>query len=145
MERGIFWEGGPMCNVLAFWLRMAAVSGDYLGFTAPLPSGCCKAPWVTSPYGCTEGGGDLASARQHITGVCASGSSSPQIASQVADDARNDEVARVLSMSLRRWVSKRGSVLSRWTPLRCWDATWLILPVVICLSQRLSHACLSMN
>ena len=24
-------------------------------------------------------------------------------------------------------------------------ATWLILPVVICLSQRLSHACLSMN
>jgi hypothetical protein len=27
--------------------------------------------------------------------------------------------------------------------LRC--ATWLILPVVICLSQRLSHACASMN
>ena len=24
-------------------------------------------------------------------------------------------------------------------------ATWLILPVVICLSQRLSHACLSIN
>lgn len=24
-------------------------------------------------------------------------------------------------------------------------ATWLILPVVICLSQRLSHACASMN
>ena len=24
-------------------------------------------------------------------------------------------------------------------------ATWLILPVVICLSQRLSHACLSTN
>ena len=24
-------------------------------------------------------------------------------------------------------------------------ATWLILPVVICLSQRLSHACVSMN
>jgi hypothetical protein len=23
------------------------------------------------------------------------------------------------------------------------EATWLILPVVICLSQRLSHACLS--
>ena len=33
----------------------------------------------------------------------------------------------------------------------CWGAwytkkvTWLILPVVICLSQRLSHACLSIN
>ena len=28
----------------------------------------------------------------------------------------------------------------------CWKVvTWLILPVVICLSQRLSHACLSIN
>ena len=33
----------------------------------------------------------------------------------------------------------------------CWPCrrfeivTWLILPVVICLSQRLSHACLSVN
>ena len=26
-----------------------------------------------------------------------------------------------------------------------WIVTWLILPVVICLSQRLSHACLSVN
>ena len=25
------------------------------------------------------------------------------------------------------------------------DETWLILPVVICLSQRLSHACLSIS
>ena len=25
------------------------------------------------------------------------------------------------------------------------EVTWLILPVVICLSQRLSHACLSTN
>ena len=29
--------------------------------------------------------------------------------------------------------------------LLCNVQTWLILPVVICLSQRLSHACLSMN
>ena len=29
--------------------------------------------------------------------------------------------------------------------LLCGDATWLILPVVICLSQRLSHACLSIS
>lgn len=27
----------------------------------------------------------------------------------------------------------------------CRVVTWLILPVVICLSQRLSHACLSIN
>ncbi|WZY93732.1 hypothetical protein YC2023_066061 [Brassica napus] len=28
---------------------------------------------------------------------------------------------------------------------RFMNATWLILPIVICLSQRLSHACVSMN
>ena len=28
---------------------------------------------------------------------------------------------------------------------RCGELTWLILPVVICLSQRLSHACLSIS
>ena len=27
----------------------------------------------------------------------------------------------------------------------CHEVTWLILPVVICLSQRLSHACLSIS
>ena len=35
-----------------------------------------------------------------------------------------------------------------WTMEVCWNVkivTWLILPVVICLSQRLSHACLSIN
>ena len=30
-------------------------------------------------------------------------------------------------------------------PRRARQATWLILPVVICLSQRLSHACLSIS
>ena len=28
---------------------------------------------------------------------------------------------------------------------RIGEGTWLILPVVICLSQRLSHACLNMS
>jgi hypothetical protein len=31
-----------------------------------------------------------------------------------------------------------------WPPWRT-KVTWLILPVVICLSQRLSHACLSIS
>ena len=35
--------------------------------------------------------------------------------------------------------------LSRGAWCRQRNATWLILPVVICLSQRLSHACVSMN
>lgn len=49
----------------------------------------------------------------------------------------------------RSWHVLRGSALGAcrgaraMTSLR--DVTWLILPVVICLSQRLSHACVSMN
>ena len=31
------------------------------------------------------------------------------------------------------------------SPVHMEIVTWLILPVVICLSQRLSHACLSIN
>ncbi len=47
-------------------------------------------------------------------------------------------------------TSKRGRVLYReieWGKSR-WEnstATWLILPAIICLSQRLSHACLSIS
>ena len=37
-------------------------------------------------------------------------------------------------------VSKRGVHIYERT-----DQIWLILPVVICLSQRLSHACVSIN
>ena len=35
----------------------------------------------------------------------------------------------------RRWPTRRKT--------GCGPASWLILPVVICLSQRISHACLS--
>ena len=35
------------------------------------------------------------------------------------------------------------TLLAEWELLLARTATWLILPVVICLSQRLSHACLS--
>ena len=44
-----------------------------------------------------------------------------------------------------------GDTLARWRVVAASDlwkegiATWLILPVVICLSQRLSHACVSIN
>ena len=37
-----------------------------------------------------------------------------------------------------------GCMRSR-SPLEGREPTWLILPVVICLSQRLSHACLSIS
>ena len=48
-------------------------------------------------------------------------------------------------------VWKRGGRAGRtpWGVFLTWlaeaEQTWLILPVVICLSQRLSHACLSIN
>jgi hypothetical protein len=50
------------------------------------------------------------------------------------------------------WLWRAGlssAYLAGWVALRSVAAdnkvTWLILPVVICLSQRLSHACLSIN
>lgn len=45
--------------------------------------------------------------------------------------------------SLKRLVLRVGLSIRCATSKR--NATWLILPVVICLSQRLSHACVSMN
>jgi hypothetical protein len=40
---------------------------------------------------------------------------------------------------------KGGGTLSTCVVIHLIVVTWLILPVVICLSQRLSHACLSIN
>ena len=73
------------------------------------------------------------------------------------------EVGQCLQMVARRRRPVFGRDIS-WPPLRLrcitcvvlWQSltgllwkiqkvTWLILPVVICLSQRLSHACLSIN
>ena len=59
--------------------------------------------------------------------------------------------AAILLNSLRRRVSTSLLVydvrptepLFAVCVVRLMIATWLILPVVICLSQRLSHACLS--
>jgi hypothetical protein len=55
---------------------------------------------------------------------------------------------------IRAWLDKssercadkahRSSLPPPYSPPRT-KVTWLILPVVICLSQRLSHACLSIN
>ena len=52
---------------------------------------------------------------------------------------------RLMNSRLQTWplvISSGRNTLhkSKWTVV-----TWLILPVVICLSQRLSHACLSIN
>ena len=46
-------------------------------------------------------------------------------------------VERVIPSACACWVRRSVGVDKK--------VTWLILPVVICLSQRLSHACLSIN
>lgn len=54
-------------------------------------------------------------------------------------------VARCVRLSCpSRAVDRQGRLRSA-APASKRSATWLILPVVICLSQRLSHACVSMN
>ena len=66
---------------------------------------------------------------------------------------------RLVLIMRRRWPAPPAAVLvanpsHRWRPCRTCAVgypalkglvTWLILPVVICLSQRLSHACLSIS
>jgi hypothetical protein len=49
----------------------------------------------------------------------------------------------ILFLPLNRGLCPDNLLLSRLSRLRI--VTWLILPVVICLSQRLSHACLSIS
>ena len=44
-----------------------------------------------------------------------------------------------------READKRKRGVFWWKCFPCTIVTWLILPVVICLSQRLSHACLSIS
>ena len=64
------------------------------------------------------------------------------------DDLRPSDrslVARRVRPSRPLRAVDRGGRPSRAAPTSGRNATWLILPVVICLSQRLSHACVSMN
>ena len=58
-----------------------------------------------------------------------------------------DVALRELQCPLFLWTSREDSVGLASARLHWFrqHVTWLILPVVICLSQRLSHACLSVN
>jgi hypothetical protein len=50
------------------------------------------------------------------------------------------------TIQFREWTpAKKGGSSCRVFGVQWKVVTWLILPVVICLSQRLSHACLSIN
>ena len=70
-------------------------------------------------------------------------------------------LSRCMTEIIPQSFASNTFVLNDYCGRRCWyvhlctclmlavifkrNATWLILPVVICLSQRLSHACVSMN
>ena len=66
--------------------------------------------------------------------------------SSVPDAAPAEPLAdwgfRVDVVSILNWAVAELSELHL---AQLWTAIWLILPVVICLSQRLSHACLSIS
>ena len=76
-----------------------------------------------------------------------------EVASATTDNGNSVECKSSLLSHPRMWfitfysepvVSWRLSFCSV-AELRLANLTWLILPVVICLSQRLSHACLSIS
>ena len=58
---------------------------------------------------------------------------------------RQPSFARPSFASVVRSLAAAAAAASSLKARSCTTATWLILPVVICLSQRLSHACLSTN
>ena len=75
----------------------------------------------------------------------------PVVRSWHADDARAAAGLVTIGHGYRRGGRKQKEARSRPSPVAGGGRTvgsgpiWLILPVVICLSQRLSHACLSTN
>ena len=54
-------------------------------------------------------------------------------------------VVGFLFRSLCAFGAQEQLAVGLFVPSACLSVTWLILPVVICLSQRLSHACASIN
>ena len=68
-------------------------------------------------------------------------------ASVSCDDDDNDVMKITVFPAAPRGCAGASSATapSRAPPSTTMNVTWLILPVAICLSQRLSHACLSIN
>ncbi len=76
---------------------------------------------------------------QHLSEALG-GSASSSIAPSIESLLQSNRAASAVGWAATVSPCNRGA----WTPFAK-AATWLILPVVICLSQRLSHACLSIN
>lgn len=57
----------------------------------------------------------------------------------------NHALGAYASLRVSTWLASSPFRKGGCLPSADKEVTWLILPVVICLSQRLSHACLSIN
>lgn len=108
-----------------FWVRSAAGVQAVARCPCPRRSGApgpCGAAVLSDVEEAAASGAPPPSLRPTIVSAC------------VSDDARRPAIGTPSCGA----VAARARNKSR-------AATWLILPVVICLSQRLSHACVSMN
>ena len=103
--------------------------------------------WVEFPYGCSYTHNSLATTVgfyiREINSLCSSMKNKIRIGNFVGwrRDLCPKRISRNLACS--RYVEHGPHSCQSGLPLLIRTATWLILPVVICLSQRLSHACLS--
>ena len=115
---------------------------------------CMSAAFSCFQTGSIRGSAPFEGVGLRVSTVGESVASSPRACSPVQNVRLGDFVlwvcVRVVLAGLVRALgvgSFPSSFARRWlrpSPGVSW-ATWLILPVVICLSQRLSHACLSIS
>ena len=77
--------------------------------------------------------------------ACADGPSARRSGCCARPSHRAEEVAGHTDRSIAKTAGLCFFAHTKKQRPRPHGATWLILPVVICLSQRLSHACLSIN
>ena len=85
--------------------------------------------------------------------LCGSQKTSRYIANQEFYFFRSSDWKKLLFLIKKVWLSHSIAILDVTAHFfvgfalktLSWIETWLILPVVICLSQRLSHACLGIN
>lgn len=127
-----------LCVLPVVWQLLDLRSPTLPTMASEVVGGALSSPHVP-PASLTSGSGSarqvLPCSRVQCSSVVPSGC--PLVAPSLS--SKND--ARGTSCAALPSVPCRGA--RTMTSLR--DVTWLILPVVICLSQRLSHACVSMN
>ena len=104
------------------------------------PFGCLDPTLRSSPNLRTTGTGVASTSPQLVVGYATFCADPHASRTSLARSIATTGLA-VASALPRKWTGGQLPTLD----VKEGRATWLILPVVICLSQRLSHACASMN